>query len=790
MAGSLVTWTYDAWNRSTEVKTTTDVGEAKVKTQYDANGNVISATPPIGGATLADFDELNRPTKVTQPVDGTDANNIVTTTDYDIAGRPHKVTNGRGKTTIRQYDERDLLASEKYPVENVRKWTYNAKGQPLTYTNRASGGDLVTRSYYDVEDNLRQVEYPDSRVAAYTTRLDGKRTSSWMTNIGGTTYTYNEAGELTQAVQPANLGGSLAALQYFYVPNNPRRESMWLKESNGGYRHSWYYQYDDGGRLQNTIQDSTSLVYTEYHPNGAPKIRYEGSALATECGYTKEGAVKTIVHSSSGLAKLTTSYTYDLNGNVRTNTTAEPGRPTISTTYGYDHANQLLSEWRTNGPAGLPSSAVYTYDKAGNRATVARNGGAASPAFLYSDNDRFQSGDGHSFSNYTDEGSPKSLGFPDGGSAQLTYNASEQMTQFYKTGGGATKLEWYLYDAEGRRYQKTAQVGGTNGITRYVYDGDSPVVEVDGSGAELRLTIPGAAFTEGGATTFLRENGVGSALATAAAGGAGLSRTEHDAFGNEAALQAGPRGPYRFVGRLGYYSDDTGLDLLGARYYVPALGRFLTRDPVGHQGGLNLYRYCGNNPLTKVDPDGKQGIMAAGILREQMFNQDRTRSTLTTQPPYFLWRTLPGVPDNNVTQLAQVHYNEWFFGWAPRYRSYDSASWESSLIENSFIGREIALVLREHGGLNRGETISGGVSTPRAAWDTLWSGVGGDKNMFAAMMGAVTYQVYGLGNGRAEVTVKNTTGLNSYMAHKGPNVYSRGMFSNVYYNFRYNRSDH
>ena len=60
-----------------------------------------------------------------------------------------------------------------------------------------------------------------------------------------------------------------------------------------------------------------------------------------------------------------------------------------------------------------------------------------------------------------------------------------------------------------------------------------------------------------------------------------------------------------FVGKLGYYSDDTGLDLLEARYYVPGLGRFLTQDPIGHQGGLNLYQYCGNNPLTRTDPDGK-----------------------------------------------------------------------------------------------------------------------------------------------------------------------------------------
>ena len=66
---------------------------------------------------------------------------------------------------------------------------------------------------------------------------------------------------------------------------------------------------------------------------------------------------------------------------------------------------------------------------------------------------------------------------------------------------------------------------------------------------------------------------------------------------------------FRFAGKYGYISDpDTGFDLLGARYYIPRLGRFLTQDPIGHAGGLNLYAYCENNPLSKVDPDGKQSV--------------------------------------------------------------------------------------------------------------------------------------------------------------------------------------
>jgi len=44
---------------------------------------------------------------------------------------------------------------------------------------------------------------------------------------------------------------------------------------------------------------------------------------------------------------------------------------------------------------------------------------------------------------------------------------------------------------------------------------------------------------------------------------------------------------------------------MGARFYLPTLGPLLTQEPVGHEGGLNLYAYCDNGPLTRVDPDGK-----------------------------------------------------------------------------------------------------------------------------------------------------------------------------------------
>ena len=81
-----------------------------------------------------------------------------------------------------------------------------------------------------------------------------------------------------------------------------------------------------------------------------------------------------------------------------------------------------------------------------------------------------------------------------------------------------------------------------------------------------------------------------------------------DAFGQTVSRTGTNPLPFGFEAGAGYQSDaDSGLTLVGNRYYDGAVGRFLQPDPSGQED--NEYAYAENNPVSNDDPDGLQGTV-------------------------------------------------------------------------------------------------------------------------------------------------------------------------------------
>ena len=125
-------------------------------------------------------------------------------------------------------------------------------------------------------------------------------------------------------------------------------------------------------------------------------------------------------------------------------------------------------------------------------------------------------------------------------------------------------------------------------------------------------------------TYFYRKDAQGNIVALINKNGAVVVKYVYDAWGNNIALNAnggeitsgiGILNPFRYRGY--YYDTETELYYLQTRYYDPELGRFISQDSLDYAdpetiNGLNLYAYCGNNPVMNVDPTGE--ITLAFIL--------------------------------------------------------------------------------------------------------------------------------------------------------------------------------
>jgi len=205
---------------------------------------------------------------------------------------------------------------------------------------------------------------------------------------------------------------------------------------------------------------------------------------------------------------------------------------------------------------------------------------------------------------------------PSGQTQTLTYDA-EGRTATVATGSGThTNTSSYLYDANGGLLEQTSSVDGA-AKTRILY--------LFGGTEQITLNVSAKTWTglryyggpdgttitrsSTGTVTYQVANAQGTATTAIDASSMAVTRRYYDPYGNSRGTK-----PTSWVsadenhGYLGQPTDaTTGLDLLGARNYDPALGRFLTPDPLFEAGDPNQmggYTYAGDNPASSSDPSG------------------------------------------------------------------------------------------------------------------------------------------------------------------------------------------
>ena len=580
---------YDSRSRVVAQKDIFSVPETEeriTRMNYDDFGNLATLTDPLGRVTTYSYDELNRKTSETN------AQGEITRFVYDSRDNLVRLEDPNNGFTYFAYDLSNRLLKETKPLLQETTYSYDNNGN-LQSTTDANGRKTVYS--YDLYNRLIKTEIFES-----TTATEPSKTITYTFNKVGSLTGYNDTitsatygyDDLQRRVsETVHYGTFSLSHGYSYYGNGSKMSYT----DPAGRTRTW--NYDQAGRAIGLDLGATGVVSTNsFSWNRPTKITLPGGSTLN-LSYNGLQELTGITNKDPGEnSVMQYGYSYSGAGQVVTKAT-EHG----TYGYGYDAVDRLTS---AQTPAELES---YSYDGLGNRLTSAEHN-----TWVYDDNNRLQSYGTTSFA-YDTQGNmvQKTV---DGTATNFIYTVDNRLQRVENDGGTVAS---YQYDPFGRRLWK--EVAGTR--TYFHYNDEGLAGEYDGSGTELRTYGYHAGSSWSTNPLFVQQGGVfywylndhlGTPQKVIAENGAVVWAARYDSFGRAAVEVETVVDPLRFAGQ---YSDlETGLHYNWHRYYDPETGRYVSADPIGLLGGINLYTYVNANPTYYVDPDGLLALQVAGAI--------------------------------------------------------------------------------------------------------------------------------------------------------------------------------
>ena len=628
--GRASTRVYDAATRVTTAtsaagrigKTTLDAQGRLIKTEitglqaidqtYDAQGHLASIAQGAGPdqrALAFAYNEQGWLKSVTDPL------NRAVSYEYDLAGRVTRQILPDGRDVLYGYDSNGNLTSLTPPGQPAHIFKYTQRDQTQEYDPPAATdtGTVNTVYEYDLDKALTRITRPDGLTLGFTHDSAG-RLAKLTTPDGDTAYAYNATtGKLASITVPD--GGKLA---YAYSGALPT-ETAWT----GGVAGKVGFAYDNDLRVKSvSVNGADSIAYgydadsllTQAGDLALTRDAQNGLLTGTALGkladtlsYNGFGEVATYEAKIDGGSLFKTDYTRDKLGRI-TRKVETLGATVNTYDYGYDPAGRLV-EAKLNGVV----QRTYGYDDNGNR--IKLNGADIGS---YDAQDRLLTYGGASYA-YTANGELKSKTL----SGQTTGYVYDVLGNLRKVTLPDGRVIDYLIDGQNRRIGK--KVNGSLVQALLWQDQLKPIAELDQDGKVVsrfvyatHVNVPDY-LVKGGATYRVVTDHLGSPrFVVNTADGTIAQQMDYDEFGNVIVDSNPGFQPFGFAG--GLYDRDTGLVRFGVRDYGARVGRWVSKDPIGFEGGDgNLYRYVLENPLNINDPTGEVAPVGVGVMAILMY---------------------------------------------------------------------------------------------------------------------------------------------------------------------------